>query len=190
MVLRQHKCQICSALIKWEASRIRDHLKFHREARDKLSIKEYGEKFRDYIVQELGKVKGLANVPIPDEKEQTLDNDHGGDEVGVGFEKGSADLKEEAKRVYSGEEWRALHKKKVTPRDRVTCELCHKTMNRHSYTRHKEKAHQGIFNIRDLERLKRKQVGLAKAGVVRTLEQLVAGAGGKIVMRGKGGSKV
>jgi len=188
--LRQHKCQLCGSMIKWEASRIRDHLKFHREARDKLSIKEYGEKFRDYIVQELGKVKGLANVPIPDEKEQTLDNDHGGDEVGVGFEKGSADLKEEAKRVYSGEEWRALHKKKVTPRDRVTCELCHKTMNRHSYTRHKEKAHQGIFNIRDLERLKRKQVGLAKAGVVRTLEQLVAGAGGKIVMRGKGESKV
>ena len=28
--LRQHKCQICQNLIKWEASRIRDHLKAHK----------------------------------------------------------------------------------------------------------------------------------------------------------------
>ena len=178
--LRQHKCQLCGSLIKWEASRIRDHLKFHRETKDKLTIKEYGEKFRDYILEELGKVKSMANSPNTAEKEQTLEKVDSG--VGVGLEKKSG--------VYSGEEWRALQRKKVTPRDRVTCELCHKTMNRHSYTRHKEKAHHGIFNIRDLERLKRKQVGLAKAGVVRTLEQLVAGAGGKMVMQGKGEGKV
>ena len=182
--LRQHKCQLCGSLIKWEASRIRDHLKFHREAKDKLTMKEYGEKFRGYIVEELGKVKGMVNVPNTVEKEQILDNVDGGGEAGVGLEKNCGEG------VYSGEEWRALQKKKVTPRDRVTCELCHKTMNRHSYTRHKEKAHQGILNIRDLERLKRKQANLSKAGVVRTLEQLVAGAGGKIVMRGKGEGKV
>ena len=162
---------MCGRRVKWEASRIRDHLKFHREAKDKLSIKEYGEKFRDYIVEELAKVKGVANIPTP-------------------VEEGAGDPNEEAKRGYSAEEWKALHSKKLTPRDRVTCELCKKTLNRHSYTRHKEKAHQGIFNIRDLERLKRKQVGLAKAGVVRTLEQLVAGSGGKIVMRGKREGKV
>ena len=163
---------MCGRRVKWEASRIRDHLKFHREAKDKLSIKEYGEKFRDYIVEELAKVKGVANIPTPVEEETGVDPN------------------EEAKRGYSAEEWKALHSKKLTPRDRVTCELCKKTLNRHSYTRHKEKAHQGIFNIRDLERLKRKQVGLAKAGVVRTLEQLVAGSGGKIVMRGKREGKV
>ena len=163
---------MCGRRVKWEASRIRDHLKFHREAKDKLSIKEYGEKFRDYIVEELAKVKGVANIPTPVEEEAGVDPN------------------EEAKRGYSAEEWKALHSKKLTPRDRVTCELCKKTLNRHSYTRHKEKAHQGIFNIRDLERLKRKQVGLAKAGVVRTLEQLVAGSGGKIVMRGKREGKV
>ena len=162
---------MCGRRVKWEASRIRDHLKFHREAKDKLSIKEYGEKFRDYIVEELAKVKGVANIPTPVEEEAGVDPN-------------------EAKRGYSAEEWKALHSKKLTPRDRVTCELCKKTLNRHSYTRHKEKAHQGIFNIRDLERLKRKQVGLAKAGVVRTLEQLVAGSGGKIVMRGKREGKV
>ena len=162
---------MCGRRVKWEASRIRDHLKFHREAKDKLSIKEYGEKFRDYIVEELAKVKGVANIPTPVEVEAGVDPN-------------------EAKRGYSAEEWKALHSKKLTPRDRVTCELCKKTLNRHSYTRHKEKAHQGIFNIRDLERLKRKQVGLAKAGVVRTLEQLVAGSGGKIVMRGKREGKV
>ena len=162
---------MCGRRVKWEASRIRDHLKFHREAKDKLSIKEYGEKFRDYIVEELAKVKGVENIPTPVEVEAGVDPN-------------------EAKRGYSAEEWKALHSKKLTPRDRVTCELCKKTLNRHSYTRHKEKAHQGIFNIRDLERLKRKQVGLAKAGVVRTLEQLVAGSGGKIVMRGKREGKV
>ena len=162
---------MCGRRVKWEASRIRDHLKFHREAKDKLSIKEYGEKFRDYIVEELAKVKGVAIIPTPVEEEDGVDPN-------------------EAKRGYSAEEWKALHSKKLTPRDRVTCELCKKTLNRHSYTRHKEKAHQGIFNIRDLERLKRKQVGLAKAGVVRTLEQLVAGSGGKIVMRGKREGKV
>ena len=162
---------MCGRRVKWEASRIRDHLKFHREAKDKLSIKEYGEKFRDYIVEELAKVKGVANIPTPVEEGAGVDPN-------------------EAKRGYSAEEWKALHSKKLTPRDRVTCELCKKTLNRHSYTRHKEKAHQGIFNIRDLERLKRKQVGLAKAGVVRTLEQLVAGSGGKIVMRGKREGKV
>merc|ERR1711915_924860 len=41
VLLRQHKCQICFNLIKWEASRIRDHLKFHKDPKDKLSLKEY-----------------------------------------------------------------------------------------------------------------------------------------------------
>ena len=94
---------MCGRRVKWEASRIRDHLKFHREAKDKLSIKEYGEKFRDYIVEELAKVKGVANIPTPVEEETGVDPN-------------------EAKRGYSAEEWKALHSKKLTPRDRVTCE--------------------------------------------------------------------
>ena len=159
----------------------------HREAKDKLSIKAYGEKFRDYILEELGKVKGPVHIPLEVEQEKTFESVDRDVDIDDSPEKDREDVKE---KVYSAEEWRALHKKKVTPRDRVTCDLCNKTMNRHSFTRHKEKAHQGIFNVRDLERLKRKQAGLAKSGVVRTLEQLVAGAGGKVVMRGKGEDKV
>ena len=158
--LRHHKCQVCGSLIKWEASRIRDHLKFHREPGDKLTIKEYGERFRDYILAEVAKVKGEKAA-----------------EEKVG---------EEAEAGYSAEEWKALRGRKVSPRDRVECELCKKSMNRHSFTRHQEKAHRGILNVRDLARLKRRQTSLAKTGVIRSLGELVEGAGGVVVMKGRG----
>ena len=117
----------------------------HREAKDKLSIKAYGEKFRDYILEELGKVKGPVHIPLEVEQEKTFESVDRDVDIDDSPEKDREDLKE---KVYSAEEWRALHKKKVTPRDRVTCDLCNKTMNRHSFTRHKEKAHLFAFNCR------------------------------------------
>ena len=169
-LLRQHECQVCGSKIKWEASRIRDHLKFHREDKDKLTIKEYGEKFREYILAEVTKVKGAKTSEV-----ESRDAPKDDTEAEAGEPAG-----------YNVDEWKALFRKKVTPKDRVECDICRKTMNRHSFTRHQEKAHQGILNVRDLNRLKKKQASLASSGVVKSLGELVAGAGGVRVRRGRG----
>lgn len=170
-MLRQHRCQICHNLIKWEASRIRDHLKFHREPENKLTLKEYGERFREHITAEVTKFK------YPEaSKQEVVESECLGDEevVGEGYNVG---------------EWKALFSKKVTPQDKVECNICRKTLNRHSFTRHQEKAHKGILNVRDLNRLKKKQAQLAKTGVIKSLGELMASAGGVVVMKGKGEEK-
>ena len=158
-LLRQHECQVCGSKIKWEASRIRDHLKVHREDRDKLTIKEYGEKFRDYILAEVNKVKGTKTREV-ESHDAPEDDTEDGEPAG-----------------YNVDEWKALFRKKVTPKDRVECDTCRKMMNRHSFTRHQEKAHQGILNLRDLNRLKKEQASLVSSGVVKSLGELVAGGG-------------
>ena len=176
--LRQHKCLVCHSLIKWEASRIRDHLKAHKNVEDKMSLKEYGEKFRESILAELKIVKCLDENQALSPTQQSLVMKEGhtlrGDTPYHG---------------YSVEEWKELFGKKVNPDDKVECSLCQKVMNRHSYNRHMDRHHKGILNMRDLNRLKRKQLQLARTGVIKSLSELMKLAGGVAVCRGKGDNK-
>ena len=179
VVLRQHKCQICHNLIKWEASRIRDHLKAHKNVGDKMSLKGYGEQFRDVILAELRIIKRLAGHEEPAVSSQPS----------LVVKEGHT-LKGEAPHGgYSVAEWKELFGKKVNPDDKVECSLCQKVMNRHSYNRHQDRHHKGILNMRDLTRLKRKQLQLARSGVIKTLSELMRLAGGVTVCRGKGDNK-
>ena len=175
--LRQHKCLVCNSLIKWEASRIRDHLKAHKNAGDKMSLKQYGERFRETILAEIKIIKGQA------ESQETASTVIGSSQV---VKEGHA-LKGEAPHDgYSVEEWKELFGKKINPDDKVECSLCQKVMNRHSYNRHQDRHHKGILNMRDLTRLKRKQLQLARTGVIKSLSELMKLAGGVTVCRGKG----
>ena len=160
--LRQHKCKLCGSLIKWEASRIRDHLKSHKV--DKMTLKEYGSKFRTEILEEVKKIKGKSE----------LDED---------------EVKCEKENEYSAQEWKDLLTKKKPHPDKVECELCDKKMNRHSLCRHQDRTHKGLLNMRDLERLKKKQLSLASSGVVKSLGELLIDVGGVAVVRGQGGHK-
>ena len=179
VVLRQHKCQICHNLIKWEASRIRDHLKAHKNVGDKMSLKEYGDQFRDVILAELRIIKRQAGHEEPAVSSQPS----------LVVKEGHT-LKGEAPHGgYSVAEWKELFGKKVNPDDKVECSLCQKVMNRHSYNRHQDRHHKGILNMRDLTRLKRKQLQLARSGVIKTLSELMRLAGGVTVCRGKGDNK-
>ena len=159
--LRQHKCLVCGSLIKWEASRIRDHLKAHKV--DKMTLKEYGVKYRTEILKEVKKIKGKT------------------DKVEVG---GLED--DEKDNEYSAQEWKDLLTKKKTHPEKVECQLCDKKMNRHSLCRHQDRTHKGLLNMRDLERLKKKQLSLASSGVVKSLGELLKDVGGVAVVRGQG----
>ena len=177
VALRQHECQLCGNMIKWEASRIRDHLKAHKRAEDRLTLKQYGDRFKSYILKEVKRIKGSQDIlPNPYKTSDT----EGPEEVSDG------DL---VKNAFSVQEWKDLFVKKVRPDDKLECEICQKKMNRHSFKRHQERAHQGLLNSRDLRRLKRKQVVLANSGVVKSLGQLLKEAGGTAVVVGKGDSK-
>jgi len=189
VTLRQHKCQICHNLIKWEASRIRDHLKFHKDPKDKLSLKEYGERFRDYILHEVTKVK----IPTENSKQSTSEEeispvDATNNKSGVA-KSGHVIVGDTPDSGYTVKEWKELFCKKVSPDDKVECNLCKRTMNRHSFTRHQERAHKGILNMRDLNRLKRKQLQMAQSGVIKSLSELMRWAGGVAVVKGKGDCK-
>jgi len=187
VTLRQHKCQICYNLIKWEASRIRDHLKFHKDPRDKLSLKEYGEKFKDYIIQEVTKLKISSEVSKEENvKDDTQDMSR--DMLSV-TKSGHTIVGETPDTGYTVTQWKELFSKKVSPDDKVECNICKRTMNRHSFTRHQERAHKGILNMRDLNRLKRKQLQMAQSGVIKSLAELMRWAGGVSVVKGKGDCK-
>ncbi len=161
--LRQHKCKLCGSLIKWEASRIRDHLKSHKV--DKMTLKEYGSKFRTEILEEVKNIKG---------KSDTLAIDGFGDKV-----------KCEKENEFSAQEWKDLLTKKKPHPDKVECKLCDKKMNRHSLCRHQDRTHRGLLNMRDLERLKKKQLTLASSGVFKSLGELLQDVGGVAVVRGQ-----
>ena len=187
VTLRQHKCQICYNLIKWEASRIRDHLKFHKDPSDKLSLREYGEKFKDYIIQEVTKVKIPSDLSKQDQ-EKTDREDSSKDMLSV-TKSGHTIVGETPDAGYTVTQWKELFSKKVSPDDKVECNVCKRTMNRHSFTRHQERAHKGILNMRDLNRLKRKQLQMAQSGVIKSLSELMRWAGGVSVVKGKGECK-
>ena len=176
--LRQHKCQICQNLIKWEASRIRDHLKAHKNMGEKMSLKEYGEQFRDVILAELKMFKCLTGTEEAAASQPSLVVKEGHTLKGEAPQEG-----------YSVTQWKELFGKKVNPDDKVECSLCQKVMNRHSYNRHQDRHHKGILNMRDLTRLKRKQLQLARTGVIKSLAELMKLAGGVAVCRGKGDNK-
>ena len=159
--LRQHKCKLCGSLIKWEASRIRDHLKSHKV--DKITLKEYGSKFRTEIIEEVKKIKGKSDMLAVDVDE----------------------VKCEKENEFSAQEWKDLLAKKKPNSDKVECELCDKKMNRHSLCRHQDRTHKGLLNMRDLERLKKKQLSLASSGVVKSLGELLQDVGGVAVVRGQ-----
>eukprot|EP00092_Neocalanus_flemingeri_P030405 GFUD01033005.1.p1 GENE.GFUD01033005.1~~GFUD01033005.1.p1 ORF type:complete len:1447 (+),score=438.90 GFUD01033005.1:81-4421(+) len=185
VTLRQHKCQICNNLIKWEASRIRDHLKFHKDPKDKLSLKEYGQRFRDYILKEVIKIKN-ASQDNPESNIPTCDEEPAASSVAKSGHVIKGDTPDCG---YTVKEWKELFSKKVSPDDKVECNICRRNMNRHSFTRHQERAHKGILNMRDLNRLKRKQLQLAQSGVIKSLGELLRWAGGVAVVKGKGDSK-
>jgi len=158
VVLRQHKCHVCGASIKWEASRIRDHLKSHKQTTDKLSLKEYAKKYRDYILPELKRIKMSK-----------LDPSH----------------EEESRKLYNVDEWKSLFSKKCFPSDKVECDICKKVVTRHSMKHHLNR-HKGILNMREFKRIKIKQLQLASNGVVKSLKELMAEIGADTVMRGTG----
>jgi len=188
VTLRQHKCQICHNLIKWEASRIRDHLKFHKNPKDKLSLKEYGDKFREYILQEVAKVKN----PVEENKlskSESQDASLKFNNISGVTKSGHTMVGETPDSGYTVTQWKELFSKKVSPDDKVECNVCKRTMNRHSFTRHQERAHKGILNMRDLNRLKRKQLQMAHSGVIKSLAELMRWAGGVSVVKGKGDCK-
>jgi len=53
-VQRLHTCMLCKKNISWEASRIRDHLKKHKER--KLDLQQYYQTFRQEILEERSKL--------------------------------------------------------------------------------------------------------------------------------------
>ena len=167
VTLRQHKCLICGSLVKWEACRIRDHLKAHKNKADKLSLREYGKKFIDYILPEVKRIKEGNNR---NEEKPMLNQD-------------TVSVRSDG---FSSKEWKQLFVKKLYPNDKIVCVICKKVMNRHSYTKHQRRAHNGILDTRDLNRLKMKQLQLAKSGMVQTLGELMKDAGGVAVVKGKG----
>ena len=143
VALRQHKCQLCFNLIKWEASSIRKHLKLHKDPSERLSLKEYGERYKDYIIQEVTKIKVASevscqdNVNIPD-----ISNAKDMPSVNTAC---NAMIGETRDTMYTVSQWQELLSKKVSPGDRVECNVCKRILNRHSLTRHQERAHTDIM---------------------------------------------
>ena len=144
--VRQHQCQVCGSMIKWEASRLRDHLKQAHTAGERMSLKQYGDKFRDYIISEVKKIK-------------------------------MSDAGDGVRQEYSVKEWKQLFTKKHSPHDRVECNLCKREVSRHSYPRHRERAHKGVIDLDDLKKLKRNKTKNMKSEapdkVSEVVEQIV-----------------
>ena len=133
---RLHKCLLCFNNLKWEASRIRDHLKNKHNVKGKYpSLKEYGEKFKKEILIEIKKLdsSNSSNPQVeiyPYRLEQTL----------VGG----------TKKNFSPEEWKDLHQRKQHPRDKVSCPHCNLTVHRSSLNKHLTRLHPSEM-MRDLK---------------------------------------
>ena len=133
---RLHKCLLCFNNLKWEASRIRDHLKNKHNLKGKYpSLKEYGEKFKKEILMEIKKLgssdsSNAQNEIYPYRLEQTL----------VGG----------TKKNFNPKEWKDLHQRKQHPRDRVSCPHCNITVQRSSLNKHMTRLHPSEM-MRDLK---------------------------------------
>jgi hypothetical protein len=161
-VLRHHQCQICFRLIKWEASRIRDHLKLaHKDPDDRLSLGQYAARFSEFIVSELRKFKFReVSLSAPDEDPNgptlTIKNQEAVLQCGG----------------YSREKWRELFKRKYNSKDRVACPYCNGEFNRSSLNKHIDRFHIGREGCRrKLEHVTRVDVGTAET-LVGTSEEI------------------
>merc|ERR1712079_201930 len=68
---RYHDCQLCNKQMVWEGSRIRDHLKRHAHP-EKPSLEQYGEMFKDYILEKIAKLK-VRVEEMPEELRSELE---------------------------------------------------------------------------------------------------------------------
>jgi hypothetical protein len=157
-VLRHHQCQICFRLIKWEASRIRDHLKLaHKDPDDRLSLGQYASRFTEFIVSELRKFK-FREVSL-----SATDEDNG---PTLTIKNQEAVLQCGG---YSREKWRELFKRKYNSKDRVACPYCNGEFNRSSLNKHIDRFHIGREGCRrKLEHVTRVDVGAAEMAIQTT----------------------
>jgi hypothetical protein len=110
--------------VKWEASRIRDHLKqAHKSAADRLSLTQYAARFKEYIVGELRKFMFKERPPA----------------APLASEAGNTE--EEEPDGYSPEAWRQLFRRKHSATERVACPYCNREFNRSSLNRHIDRFH-------------------------------------------------
>jgi len=120
---RLHKCFLCGCNIKWEATRIRDHLKCsHKVDGRAMTLKMYGEEFRDRILKEIKKLE-LMSGP---EK----------DPIKLG-----QSLIGPSTKIFSEQEWREFYTKRLLPGDKLNCPLCKLKINRSSLNRHMQRSH-------------------------------------------------
>ena len=121
---RLHQCQLCGNNVKWEASRIRDHLKGrHMQAGKQLTLKEYGDKFKEKILSDLSR---LANSDTSSENPPMR--------FGQSLLGGS-------KQDYTREEWKELFERKSLRGEKVSCTHCNLTLNRSSLYKHMQRSH-------------------------------------------------
>jgi hypothetical protein len=152
-VLRHHQCQICFRLIKWEASRIRDHLKLaHKDPDDRLSLSQYAARFTEFIVSELRKFK-FREVSL-----SATDEDPNGPTLTIKNQEAVLNCG-----GYSREKWRELFKRKYNSKDRVACPYCNGEFNRSSLNKHIDRFHIGREGCRrKLEHVTRVDVEAAE----------------------------
>ncbi len=155
-VLRHHQCQICFRLIKWEASRIRDHLKLaHKDPDDRLSLGQYAARFTEFIISELRKFK-FREVSL-----SAADEDPNGPTLTIKNQEAVLQCG-----GYSREKWRELFKRKYNSKDRVACPYCNGEFNRSSLNKHIDRFHIGREGCRrKLEHVTRVDVGAAETSV-------------------------
>jgi hypothetical protein len=158
-VLRHHQCQICFRLIKWEASRIRDHLKLaHKDPDDRLSLSQYAARFSEFIISELRKFK-FREVSL-----SATDEDPNGPTLTIKNQEAVLQCG-----GYSREKWRELFKRKYNSKDRVACPYCNGEFNRSSLNKHIDRFHIGREGCRrKLEHVTRVDVGAAEMAIQTT----------------------
>ena len=122
VVQRLHECNLCGNNVKWEASRIRDHLKNAHKMQGKLVLQEYGVKYRDRIAADI----------------QRLATDGSSEKLPMKF---GHFMLGGTKKGFSPKEWKDLYSRKSFPDDRVICRHCGSGLNRSSLYKHIQRYH-------------------------------------------------